>query len=260
MSSGFNKKAQITIFVIIGLIFVISLILLFTLIRGPSLTDVKINPIENPSEYIEDCVLKTVQEPLNVLLKQGGELNPENYVLFNNTKVNYLCYTNEAYKTCVNQYPLYIQHIENELKSYSKQRIEACFEELINNLEKKNYEVIGDSKINNFDIMLKPNEVVINIDKKISYSKNNEQKSFNGFKFKIISSIYDLAKLSQEIVNQESRFCNFEYVGYMGLYPEYDIKKTTNSQGGNIYTLKHYYTKEETMFATRSCYFPPGLV
>jgi len=255
-----NNKAQITIFVIIGLILVVSLILLFLLIKEPSITEVKISSTQNPQAYLEDCIEETIQDPINIILKQGGNLNPENYVLYNNTKITYVCYINEAYKPCIMQYPMYLEHIRNQIKEYSKPRIEECFNNLIIDLNKKNYEVNGDSIINNFDVQIKPNAVIVNIDKKISYSKNEQEKSFSGFEFKIISPLYDLIKVSQEIANQEARFCNFEYLGYMALYPEFDIRKTLNKEGGNIYTIKDYLTKQEMNIAIRGCYFPPGLV
>jgi len=73
-----------------------------------------------------------------------------------------------------------------------------------------------------------------------------------------LSSLYDLVETSANIVNGESQFCNFEYVGYMILYPRFDIRKV-DFEKSKIYWVMNRETGEEFRFAVRSCAFPPGI-
>ena len=62
-----------------------------------------------------------------------------------------------------------------------------------------------------------------------------------------------------EISNQEAKYCYFEYVGYMLLYPKMDIEKFAMSDSTKIYTLKDKKSDKEMNIAIRSCAIPPGI-
>jgi hypothetical protein len=72
------------------------------------------------------------------------------------------------------------------------------------------------------------------------------------------SNFYDLALVAQEIVSQEARFCNFEHLGYMLLYPDFEIDKFRTGDSDTIYTLTHRESGERFRFAVRGCVIPAG--
>ena len=63
-------------------------------------------------------------------------------------------------------------------------------------------------------------------------------------------------KLSEQIVNKEAKTCDFEFLGYMLLYPEYKIDKFQTKDLSEIYIIKHKKSNEEFRFALRGC-VPP---
>ena len=249
-------KAQITIFVIIAILFV-ALILLLFFAKREKLMEV-INPsMPDINADIEKCSTEAAKNAIDIMLPQGGYLQPENYKLYKDNKVQYLCYTTLYYYPCINQNPLYIQHLESEILSYIKPRIDDCFYALRQEYEKKKYSVEMSSS--NIQVNLNPKIVEINIEKKIKISKKDETREFDKFAFKLNSPIYDLAIIAQEIANQEAKFCYFEYLGFSLLYPQFIIEKTDINSDTKIYEIKDKVSGKKLIFAVRSCAFPAGM-
>jgi len=149
-----------------------------------------------------------------------------------------------------------IEHIEKEITDYIKPEIETCFSDLKQELEKRNYEI--DEASINIKTELKTRKVLVTIDKKFQISKNEETRNFKQFKAQILHPIYDLANIALEISNQESKYCNFEYLGFMVFYPQYKIEKFRMSDSTKIYTITEKSSGKKFVFAVRSCAIPPG--
>ncbi|MGV8152126.1 MAG: hypothetical protein ACP5OG_03520 [Candidatus Nanoarchaeia archaeon] len=250
-----NKKAQITIFVILAMIIVVVIALLFLLFNKPK---TEINPEENPNSYIESCIKKSIEEASELILKQGGYIEPKNYKLYMDEKIGYLCYTNEFYKTCVNQEPVLLEHLKSELISYTKPKVEECYLSIKQKFEEKNYEVQMEG-MKNYTIEIKPKQINAFVTREIKISRGKEIKELKEIKTGITSPLYELADVASEIVSQETRYCNFEYLGFMIIYPEYDIKRTSVSNSVKIYTVKELASNKEIKFAIRGCAIPSGI-
>ena len=89
-------------------------------------------------------------------------------------------------------------------------------------------------------------------------TRNQESREFDNFKMIMAHPIYDLAEITMEIANQESRYCNFDELGYMILHPKYDITKFITGEADIIYTVTEISTGEKLTFAVTSCELPPG--
>jgi len=251
--NGMNKRGQVAIFVILALIIVVAIILIFIL-RRP--IDIMVIDEKNPQAFIEKCVSDTVEETVYSLSLQGGDINPKGSVAYDGENITYLCYNANFYGPCANQRPMLIEHIEKELKDSTEGKISNCFETLKTDLEKK-YNVEMDEMILN--IGLKPKQIVINIDRNLILTRGEDVRTFNNFNIILNNDIYDLAKIAMEIANQESEFCNFDTLGYMIIYPDYDLDKFRTGDSDTIYTIKNRKTNQEFVFAIRSCVLPPGL-
>lgn len=257
-----SKRGQITIFIIIALV-VVAVISAVILYKRGLLPDIGGTKDINPDSFMESCLQKKIKEGINILYDQGGNINPTLYRKFqftNETKpsnISYLCYTQNYYVPCINQAPMLIQHIKSEIEDYISYDTRSCFDELTSKLEKQKYVV--DAKYNGFEIELDPNKVITNIDAELILTKNDETTDKKGFKVFASSKIYDLSVLVQEIISQEARFCNFEDLGFMILYPEFEIDKFRTGDSTIIYTVGDRETGEKIKFAVRSCIIPPGI-
>jgi len=251
-----NKKAQVTIFIIIAVVLV-AIIILFFVLRGKVELPIITPSMPNPQEYIEKCVKENTEKAVEIMMPQAGYLQPENYKLYKDVKIGYLCYNKNYYQPCINQEPLYLEHLKQEIKTYITSKIEDCFYSLKQDYKKKNYGVeLGSGDI---DVQLNPKQINIEINRKLSVSKNEETKTYEKFKVKAVSPLYDLAVITQEIVNQEAKFCYFEYLGFMLLYPEYSIEKIDLGGETKIYQIKEKISGKQLNFAVRSCAMPAGL-
>ena len=68
-----------------------------------------------------------------------------------------------------------------------------------------------------------------------------------------------VAEIAGEIVNQESDYCNFDTLGFMIIYPEYDVSKFETGDGILIYQIIDRNSNKEFTFAIRGCVLPPGM-
>ena len=253
-----NKKAQVAIFIIIAVL-VVGIIIFFFFFR--SKIDFGLGqsgkPEKDPESYINLCIKPKVEEAVKLISSQGGYVNNSLNKNIDGEKISYLCYQQNYYISCVNQEPMLISHLEEEIKNYIKDDVDGCLAELKNELVKQNYEV----SISNgdFNVQLVPKKVLVNINRKIEITKSGETSRYEKFQSVIPSRIYELALVVQEITSQEARFCNFEQGGYMLFYSNFDIDKFRTGDGTTLYTIKHRKTNEEFKFAVRSCVIPPGI-
>ena len=247
-----NKKGQLTIFIILGLLILMALILLFTR------PDIKTFFVPKTTiEHIEDCAKIPIKEGIQTLNKQGGVINPQNYYLYQGDKIEYVCYTDENFKNCVMQKPILKNTIEDELKTYSQQKIIGCINSIKENLEKSGYEV--SMKTPNISIELVPDNVLINMDIDLKISKENTE-SYNNIRTGIKSKIYNFVMIASSIMTWETRFGDSETLNYMLLYPSIKVEKKKQGEGSKIYIITDRDTEEKFMFAVRSGVIPPGLV
>jgi len=249
----FKKKGQITIFIIIGLIIVV-LVMLFFLLKNPP--QPKEFDESNPQAYIEACTRGVVEEALELLSSQGGDITPVGSITYNSTEITYLCYIDAYYKQCINQRPMLVEHIENEITNYITPKVQNCFKSLELS-QNKRYDIENSQDIN-LVTKLHPKQIIVEIDKEFKMIRENEVREFKHFKMNMVHPIYNFAEIAMEIVNQESRYCNFDVLGFMILYPGYDIKDKITGENDVIYKITERATNQEFWFAVKSCPLPPG--
>ena len=261
MVKKMNKKAQVTIFIILAMIIVVAIAVLFLLIKKP---DLQIEDVENPQAYIESCTRELVEEAIGILSEQGGDIEPKGSTMFRGRDITYLCYNANYYIPCVNQRPLLIEHIQDEITNYIEPKVENCFQTLKTKLEDKSHVIeMGEMKITT---TLQTKQVLVNINRDFKMTKRDSTREFKNFKMSLSHPLYELLKIVIEITNQEARFCNFDILGYMIFYPEYNLNKfrpgASEEQeidtGDVIYQIRHISTNQRFVFATRSCALPPG--
>ncbi len=247
-----NRGAQIAIFIIIGLIMVVILIILFLLFKAP---EIKVLDENNPQAYIEGCTREAVEDALEILSKQGGDINPKGFIRYDDEEITYLCYNVDYYWPCVNQRPLLVEHIENEITDYITPKVLECFVDLESKLENR-YDIdISDMKL---ITKLQSKNIIVEIDKKFKMSRGDEVRDFNEFTMHMSHPIYDFANIAMKVVNQETHYCTFDELGFMILYNEFDVTKLITGEADIIYVIKERATEQEFVFAVRSCKLPEG--
>ena len=250
-----NKRGQVAIFVIVAIIIVI-LILLFFFLRGEK-KPISKKTIENdPRSFIDSCVKENVNEVVDKILPLGGFIKPWHSKLYNNLNITYLCYNIGNYHPCLNEHPMLMNEIKNEIKEYIEPRISQCFDLYKFEMEKRDVKVLLNPM--KLDVDFGPSRIYIDIERKVSIFNKDEKYSLDNFNIDIISPLYDMTRIAMEIASQEAKYCYFEYVGYMILYPKFKIKVFPMSYSTKIYTIIDKNSKKEMNIAIRSCAIPAG--
>jgi hypothetical protein len=257
-----NKKGQVTIFVIVGILIVIA-IAIFLLMRAEIIpTPGGENPEEDPASYLESCIEDKIREGANLISHNGGYVEPTLKREFkfeeddDFSEISYLCYNHDNVYPCINQEPLLIQHLKSELKTYIEEDVQECWDELLDTLENDGYAV--DATSQNFNIDLIPNKVVLDLKGKITLTKRDSSSTKEDFKIYFPNNLYDLAIVAQEIVSQEGTWCSFQDLGYQMIYPTFNIDIFQTGDGTKIYAVEHKISKEWFRFAVKGCTIPPA--
>lgn len=245
-----NKRAQVTIFIIIAIIIVAAVIFLLW-----NRITVFFVPFSSPKEYIADCVSESVPRILNNLTEHGGSLNPENSLLYQDEERGYLCYTNQYYDRCTMQIGLLKDYVENNLKKEIKPKVDKCLNDFKEEMERRGYEVsiLG----RDFDVSIELKRVKIIINSQISLSKE-DRTSFKNLEISTSSNVYTLLMIATSILNWEARYGDSDALTYMLYYPNLKVEKILLGDGSKIYILSDRENKERFVFATRSVAWHPG--
>ena len=243
-----NKRGQLSIFIIIAIILVaVILIVFFPRIKTvftPSSVDVQ----------LQNCIEDRYDEAVELVSNQGGSISPENTYAYQGNNVEYLCYTNKDFQTCVMQRALLKEHVEGEILSYIEDDTRACIGEMRNQLEEAGYEVSGGGS--GISLQILPHYIDIVADGISARGEDGQQ--YKKLTASYRSELYELLMIATSILNFETKFGDSEIQVYMTYYPYIKVEKLKQSDGTKIYILTNTKTRDKFMFATRSIAWPAG--
>jgi hypothetical protein len=262
MVSAMNRKGQVTIFIIVAVLLVAVIGLVFLIYNNRVSLEAGNTQKESVEAY-EDCINNYVAEASELIFDNSGfiELPELNYLIVNSEgyyrqedvgRIPYLCYTDLNYARCIPQAPLLIEHLESEILDYVEPHVDECFDFLEGNLEENNYDVeSGVSR--NFDVELREGVIRTSVDKSFTQSRAGEEEVFDEFSSRLASPLYGIARVVHEIVNEESRECNSDYVEIMSRNTGIKIDKFVTGENIRIYSVEDMTSKGEWRFAIRGC-------
>jgi len=152
-----NKKAQVTLFIIIALLIVLVLIILL----WPRIKPVFLPSVFSPEVYFSSCVEEDFENAIERVSSQGGSINPELYLNYKGNNIEYLCYTSEFYQTCVIQKPLIKSHIERELSEELSSKVSECFDKTRQESIQRGFKI--ESQIDSPKVEISRNNIDLNI-------------------------------------------------------------------------------------------------
>ncbi len=248
-----NTKGQVSIFVIVALV-IVGLVAAFYFL-GDRLP-FGVSGELNPEPFLKDCIQPEVEDAITTLSAQGGYSNPEGFVLDNDIKIKYLCYTSEYYRQCVVQQPLITEHMEKEVEDILTPKMEVCMDNLKKEYNKRNIDatfggVEADFKIELYRMDLKFIAPIVLIE-------NEERRTFDGFEVRINSKMGEILDISKELLEYEATYGDSDTLKLMVYHPNNRIDKRTLGDGTVIYIVSDIETEESFTFASRSLVWPPG--
>jgi len=259
MDVKMNKAGQVTIWIILAVI-LIAVVLLFLALDEEQIPLIATQgaPGFAPETFIQTCVEEYVEDATRVMLPQGGFISPKNTVGYNGTEVEYLCENIGFYEPCINQHPVLLKEISQQIEDHVDSEIGNCFNELETVIENRQ----GDISFgfgHEIDVRLGEDRIFVDIEKDITITEREDRRVFGGFSFEITNPIYNLATIALEIAAQEADYCYFEFVGYGLVYPRYKIIPYYMSDPTVIYTIIDTRLDKQMSIAIRSCAIPAGI-
>ena len=244
-----NKKGQVTIFILLGIVLVFTILVLSFIFGKDAL-----NFFRSKDTYseISECIGEVVQPAVNDLLKNGGIGNPAITIRYAGVNYTYLCYTKENFKNCYSINPTPLTSVEKTLREKTVEEVKNCFTTSLKELEKKGYTI--DEQELEYSISFVPSSILVKINKKIAISKENSSQVFEDFSFEIKSKFYELLLLANKIVDSNVKSCDFNYLAYTMFKRNYQITEK-NFMGSKIYTILEKSSNEEIKFAIRGCIY-----
>jgi len=248
-----QSKGQVTIFIIIAILIVGLAVLFFFVIPKTKITAVFDE--KNPEAFIQSCLEDKIKDTIEIVSLQGGSIAPEHYFTYNNIDIEYLCYTNENYRTCVIQRPLLKQHVESEIENEIRGDVVNCFDALKKSYEERNYNV--DMEVGRTTLELLPKRVVASFDYILTVSKEQANR-YDSFNVVLNNNLYELTSIANSVIEWEATLGDVDPRTYMTFYPDLRVEKNLRDDGTKIYVLTDKNTKNKFQFASRSLVFPPG--
>ena len=248
-----EKRGQITIFVILGIVIVAVIVLLFAFRKDiiPTSSQTGINSeMKAAKQIITDCLEKSSQAPVEKIGMQGGYLSPAPYTfrLWNDTQISYLCFNQAEKNTCTNRL-LTVRKMEEQLSAAIEEGLKAC----VDLTDIKGVDIIAQK---DFDVTTRvlPYQVLVDLDypitvkSKVSDAKATEKK----FSYIMDAPLGDLYNVAQDILDLETDIGMFDQLTYMlvklGKYTIYVVKPYPDK----IYVLKLRENPYRFQFAVQS--------
>ena len=249
-----SKRSQVTIFVIVA-VAIVAVVGGYFLVKSDVIPSLGDSGEVDPQGFLDTCLKDKIQEGIDLLLENGGYINPPLTIMHNNQNISYLCYNQNGYSPCVNQQSLLIRHLEKELYNYIENDVEDCFSGdagLTSTLDQKGYTVTG-ARYGGFEVDLRDGEFAVDIDAELTLTKTGETSKQEDFSVVTPTRLYNLAMVVREIVSQEIKYCHFSDTGYNIMYPETRVLVDNIRDETKIYTVEDVKGIEKFWFAIRGC-------
>ncbi len=194
----FNKRGQLALFVIFGVLIVVGLIALFMALPSPEILDDSSS--KNPMQEIRPCISKSLEDVLPEYLEKGLYFNSSRKLMFEGKDITYHCYTDQKRAVCFRNDAQSKSRIEEELKNKIMSNVEQCFSKFRDKNKAYNFE-LGQT---NLSIEVIPGKISIKTRKDLVISRAEEEPiRYNNFDVAINSPLFDFMRISNDILNEE---------------------------------------------------------
>ena len=262
---GFSeKKGQVTIFIVIGIIIVFMIVLFIILFYKDKPDEPSPSSEIQSNSFLEHCLKDDVEEAIRHISLRGGYINNSLNIPYRfgdepGRNISYLCYKEVDYLPCVNQEPLLFIRLEKEIKKYINASVEECHNDLVVSFEKKGFDVTD--HYNDFNVSLLPRRVEILIDAEITAEKGEESLREDLFKVEVRTRLYGIANVVQDIVrSQIAAAGRFDENNYLFWHPQFSIESTPTRDDSRIYTILNKESDEKFRFAVIGSVLRPEFI
>jgi hypothetical protein len=246
-----NKRGQLTIFIILGILVVVAVLAAIFLLRPEFFRPGK--QISQPNTF-EHCAKQGIDQAVLELALTAGFTGSYFNKTYNDIAIPYVCYSDEYYEPCVVQAPFLEEEFKKSLGSRLDGRITECYNNYIEEFKRSGYDVEkGDISI---DIDLQKEKIKLKISTPIMINDGSSSTTIQDIEFEVPTKIYDVIMLANNIVKYETTHGEYELVQSQLLYPDLIVNAIKLGDETVIYIINDQEAKYQ--FAIRSYARPPG--
>jgi hypothetical protein len=245
-----NKRGQLTLFIILAILLVASVMLLFYYWKP------EIFSMDTPEPRLERCISNSLDAKIKTLSLSAGLINPTFNYMYMGKNYTFLCYTDEYYKPCVNQEPFLTKAFEESLAILLAEEFQECYDSSVDDLVRRGFDVRKGKAV--FDISIEPNEILIEIDAPLSISSGGSTIGTQKYRYRHRTNLYELLMVAVSLIQFETYYGDSEQTMQMFYYPNILIDKQRRGDEVKVYTLTEKNEKIEYRFAVKSFPYPAG--
>ncbi|MBU2637497.1 MAG: hypothetical protein KJ955_00840 [Nanoarchaeota archaeon] len=218
-----NKRGQVTMFVILGIIVVALIVLLFAfkdqVIPKTASVENLDATMQNINKHVRDCLAEASDEPIKRIGLQGGYLvTPENsYRRWDDYPISYLCYNQAEKETCTNRF-LTKEKMQEQLSEAIKEALGTCLDiegaaemGLIKTFTLQR----GDTMDVNVEILPEQVNIELKHDVQLKSKKGDVTKKQGVFETTVRSPLGELYEVALDILDAETTMGRFDQLTYM---------------------------------------------
>lgn len=250
------RRAQVTLFVILGIVLFVSII--FTLVVFKPGTNLFKSKFSSPAEYISNCIEESIQTQEEEFFKSQIPFGETSLLYkYNSKTMPFLCYSTEFYSPCIPQNPLLIERVRINMENVVSRDLSRCILKLKEDYERRGY----DFESSPFNLSLTFNELNIfyNVKTLLKISRGDDTIIISTREGAVNTYLPKLLRTAETIVNYESVFCEFNYKNWQALNRDISISRSRGGDQTKAYTLKPRDSNNELNFAIRTCVLPAGI-
>jgi hypothetical protein len=257
-----NKKGQLTLFVIFGVVIILIIILFVVFFpSGSKDIDEKIaKTLEEKTpfqEVFQQCLEREIENIMPIIQENAGYIYEKTpFIVYKFENIPLLCNSVNKDMPCTNLEPLLIKRVENEIEQNITNKIDSCFERAEKSYP--TYEIESEQKT--FSLEILPGSLKWNIERPTTITNPSSSEFIEDFSFKQNSPLYSLLRIALENINREATCncgqenCNSRYFEIDKDYPAFTTTRYSGNNGEKAYEIEYLITGEKFKFGVKNCY------
>lgn len=256
-----SKSAQLSLFIIVGVIIISAIGLIFFL-NSKDIINLPGKKLTSPNEEVSNCIINSIKNYEDNFFKNSLYLDTALVYTYNGETIPFLCYSSDYYIPCIPQVPILSEVVRKDLEEETQKEVTKCILSLKEDYEKRGYSV-KDSNSFKFSLIL--NELAFSyvFENNIVITRGEDAIKIPNLRGSISSTIPKMLRTAETIVNYETSFCEFNYMTWQALNREITINRFRGGDQTKVYTLEDRNSddknKKEIKFAIRTCVMPAGI-
>jgi hypothetical protein len=203
-----EKRGQITIFIVLGLVVLLITFLLSVIAQNTVLSIIQPNELNIASltNFITSCVETTTEQGVYFVSLRGGYYETlEPYILYENVKVPYYWHQEQTLMPSK-------EMIQNEIESYVRDNIPRCIHNF-NVFRNLGYEF--NEKEIEIEIVMRGSAIIINVEYPILISRKESTTELNSLRTSIQIALEEKYSLVTEFMDQQRKNNNSIPLGFL---------------------------------------------